>query len=113
MRPRGAPARCERLSRRPIIPGREWNRESDHSRSGNKAARTPLRPQSPRLVTNGQVLDQEGEELKLVCQIGIALRRNFGKSLTQGGQIGNQPFDGTKGHSARLVLNESSDFCSY
>src|SRR5262245_20586932 len=49
MRPRGAPARCERLSRRPIIPGREWNRESDHWRSGNKAARTPLRLQSPRL----------------------------------------------------------------
>src|SRR6516225_1915102 len=49
MRPRGTPARCERLSRRPIIQGREWNRESDHSRTGNKAARTPLRPQSPRL----------------------------------------------------------------
>src|SRR5215468_2799220 len=49
MRPGGTPARCERLSRRPIIPGREWNRESDQSRAGNKAARTPLRPQSPRL----------------------------------------------------------------
>src|SRR6516165_5032460 len=49
MRARGGPARSERLSRRPIIPGREWNRESDQSRAGNKAARTPLRPQSARL----------------------------------------------------------------
>src|SRR5215469_9488830 len=49
MRPRGAPARCERLSHRTIIPGRGWNPESDQSRVGNKVARTPLRTQSPRL----------------------------------------------------------------
>src|ERR1700693_4414222 len=45
---RGGQARYGLSSHRPITPCREWSRESDQWRAGNRAARMPLHPPSPR-----------------------------------------------------------------